>query len=362
MNNPSFTRKVLITVAIVAATILLLLFLGTVFRVILIVIAAVLVVVFYDAIARWLCHRLPLSMGWSRVVAVVGVLLVLGGVGWALAPYITDQSSQLSQQLPSSLQEAEQQVKQLPGGERAVQYLKQQNVTQELQKNSQKFFTAVFGFFGMLTDVYVILFMGFLILASPQVYVEGILHLIPKDRRKRGREVLNTLGQTLRSWLSGKLLSMLIVAVLTWVGLLIIGVPLALILGISAGLLAFIPNFGPLIALVLGVIIAATQGPQQMLWTALVYIVVQMVESNLITPVIQRRQVSLPMAMILFAQLVLGVYTGALGLILATPIFAIVMVLVKMLYVEDVLDDHEQLLSPEKDVKKKQSQNDREYA
>ena len=214
----------------------------------------------------------------------------------------------------------------------------------------------------MLTDIYVILFLGFLILASPQVYVEGILHLIPKDRRKRGREVLNTLGQTLRSWLSGKLLSMLIVAVLTWIGLLIIGVPLALILAISAGLLAFVPNFGPLAALVLGVLMAATQGPQQMLWTALVYIAVQVIESNLLTPVIQRQKVSLPIAMILFAQLVLGVYTGALGLILATPIFAIVMVLVKMLYVEDVLDDHEQTLAPEKAVKHQQSSGDHEYA
>lgn len=362
MNNPSFTRRVLITVAIVAATVLLLWFLGTVFRVLLIAIAAILIVVFYDAIARWLGRFLPISIGWRRLLAVVGVLLIVGGIGWALAPYVTSQAEQLSQQLPHSVQEVEQQARQLPGGQRLVEYVKQQNVTEEVQKNSQQFFSAVFGVFGVLTDIYVILFLGFLILAGPQVYVEGILHLIPKDRRKRGEEVLNTLGETLRSWLSGKLLSMLIVAVLTWIGLWIIGIPLALILAITAGLLAFIPNFGPLIALVLGVLVAATQGPQQMLWTALVYVAVQMIESNLITPVIQQQKVSLPMAMILFAQLVLGVYTGALGLILATPIFAIVMILVKMLYVEDVLDDHEQMLAPEKTVKEQQSNKDHEYA
>ena len=134
MNNPSFTRRVLITVAIVTATVLLLWFLGTVFRVLLIVTAAILIVVFYDAIARWLCHRLPVSMGWGRLIAVVGVLLILVGIGWALAPYVTSQAEQLSKQLPSSLQEVEQQAKQLPGGDRLVQYVKEQNMTEEMRK------------------------------------------------------------------------------------------------------------------------------------------------------------------------------------------------------------------------------------
>jgi predicted PurR-regulated permease PerM len=192
--------------------------------------------------------------------------------------------------------------------------------------------------------------MGFLIYATPQAYLSGIVHLVPKAGRSRTEEVLDTLGQTLRSWLSGKLLSMLIVAVLTWVGLWIIGLPFAVVLGLSAGLLAFVPNFGPLIALVLGVLVAATMGWQTVLWTALVYVGVQIVESNFLTPLIQRHKLSLPMAMVLFAQLVLGVFTGALGLILATPIFAIIMILVKMLYVEDVLEDRSFKLEPQKQV------------
>lgn len=353
MDSSTFTRRVLIVVGIVAATILILMFLGTSISVVLIAIAAVLVVVFFDGMARWLSNRLPLSIGWCRVVAVVGFLIVAGGIGWALSPYVSSQANQLSEQLPSSLQEVEQQVKQVPGGQKLVDYVKQEDFLKSLQSNSQKFFSVVFGFVGALGTLYVIVFMGLLILASPQVYVEGIVHLVPKSRRKRANEVLNILGQTLRSWLLGKLLSMLIVAVFTWVGLLILGVPLALILGIAAGLLAFVPNFGPIAALVLGVLVAATQGPQKMLWTAGVYILVQMIESNLLTPVIQRRQVSLPMALILFAQLVLGVYTGVLGLVLATPIFAIIMMLIKTLYVEDVLDDHEKMLAPEKKVMEK---------
>ena len=353
MNASQFTRQVLIVVGVVAATVLLLWFIGSAISVILLGFAAVLVAVFFDAIARPIHQRTPLSIKWSRLVAVVAFLVVVGGVGWALSPYVNSQADQLTEQLPTSLQEAEQQVKKLPGGKRVVQLVRQENFAKDIQENAQKFFSAIFGAFGILGNVYVILFMGFLILAGPQVYVDGVLHLIPKARRERGEQVLDTLGQTLRSWLSGKLLSMLIVAVLTWVGLWIIGIPLALILGIIAGLLAFIPNFGPIIALLFGTLFAATQGIDKMLWTAAVYTLVQIVESNLITPFIQRQKVSLPMALILFAQLVLGVYTGVLGLVLATPVFAILMVLVKMLYVEDVLDDHESLLAPEKVVQER---------
>ncbi len=355
MGSNYFVRRVLITVGITLAALLILLFIGTVFKVVLIAIAAVLVTVFFDSIARWLHHRMPISIGWSRVIAVIAFLIVLGGIVWALAPYVSNQAEQLSKQLPSSVDEVKKQLSQLPGGQQLIQYIEHKDFKKSLSSNAQEFFSAVFGVFGAFANAYIILFLGFLILASPQEYVNGILHLIPKSKRERGEEVLNTLGQTLRSWLSGKLLSMLIVAIFTWLGLWMLGLPLALILGITAGLLAFIPNFGPLIALGLGILIAATQGLDKMLWTTAIYIGVQMIESNLLTPMIQKHQVSLPMAMILFAQLVLGVYTGVLGLMLATPIFAIVLVLVKMLYVEDVLDDHENLLAPEEKVKEQQS-------
>ena len=356
MDYRQFAKQVLIVIGLVTGITLLLWFIGSIFSVLLIIIAAVLVAVFFDGIARWIADRTPLSIGWSRVVSVFGVLIVVGAVVWLLAPSVTQQADQLSEQLPSSVQEVEQRLSKNPWGEKVVQYVRQKDFTKNLGSQSQRFFSAVFGVFGVLADIYIIYFMGFLILATPQAYVSGIIHLIPKPQRERADEVLRTLGQTLRSWLAGKLLSMLIVAVLTWIGLMIIGVPLALVLAISAGILAFVPNFGPLAALVLGVLVAATQGTQTMLWTALVYVAVQVIESNLLTPMIQRNKISLPMAMVLFAQLVLGVFTGVLGLVLATPIFAIVMMLVKMLYVEDVLDDHEQLLKPEKVVQDRQQE------
>ncbi len=350
MRRQQFTERVLIVAAIGSLVILLLLFTGHIFSVILIVIAAVLVAVFFDSMARWLDHRLPISKGWCKLLAVVGFLVVVGSISWALLPYVTGQAQELQQQLPQSVEQVKKQLQQTTLGSQLVQYAEQQDVRERLTSNSKKFFSTVFGVFGVLADVYIILFMGFLIYAAPQPYLSGIIHLVPKSGRSRAETVLATLGQTLRSWLSGKLLSMLIVAVLTWGGLQIIGLPFAVVLAILAGLLAFVPNFGPLIALITGVLIAATISMQTVLLTAAVYVGVQIIESNLLTPLIQRHKLSLPMAMVLFAQLVMGVFSGALGLILATPIFAIVMILVKTLYVEDALDDHSFQLEPEKQL------------
>ena len=347
----SFVPRVLIATAIVAAVLLLLLFLGAIFRVILIVVAAVLVAAFFRGMGRWLAHHTTIPRGWSVLIAVIAFFVLVGSIGWALSPYVSGQVEELRQQLPNSMQEAKQQLRQTSWGDHVLSYIQENDPLQEARQNSGKFFSAVFGAFGVLGDIYIILFMGFLITASPKPYQQGIVHLLPKSRRDRAQEVLQTLGVTLRSWLAGKLMSMLIVAVFTWLGLWIIGIPLALILGIIAGILAFVPNFGPLFALLLGVIVALPYGMDKVLLTAVVYITAQVVESNFLTPLIQRHQISLPMAMVLFAQLVLGVFAGVLGLVLATPVFALVMVLVKMLYVEDVLGDDENLLEPEKKVK-----------
>jgi predicted PurR-regulated permease PerM len=130
---------------------------------------------------------------------------------------------------------------------------------------------------------------------------------------------------------------MLIVTILTAIGLYAMGMPLVLFLSVFAGVMAFIPNFGPIIALIPALLVAMTQSPTTALYVLILYMAVQVIESNLITPFIQREMVALPLAVIIVAQVVLGILVGGLGLILATPIVAIAMVLVRMLYIQDVL-------------------------
>lgn len=127
---------------------------------------------------------------------------------------------------------------------------------------------------------------------------------------------------------------MFVVFVLTAIGLAILGVPLWLVLALLAGLISFIPNFGPLIALIPAVLVGLMQSPQTALWIIGIYVLIQFIESNFITTIIQQKMIEMPPAIIISAQLILGALTGSWGLILSTPLTVVVIVLTKQLYIE----------------------------
>jgi predicted PurR-regulated permease PerM len=181
----------------------------------------------------------------------------------------------------------------------------------------------------------VVLFLGIFFTVSPGVYKKGIVQLIPKKGQKKGEDVLNKLDDNLKKWLKGKIFAMFIVFILTSIGLAILGIPLWLVLALIAGLLNFIPNFGPLIAMIPAVLVAFMQGPSTVAIVAVLYIVIQVVESNFITPMVQQKLVSIPPALIISAQLLISPLTGGWGLVLATPLMVIVMILVQELYIKE---------------------------
>ncbi|MEJ7698536.1 MAG: AI-2E family transporter [Pyrinomonadaceae bacterium] len=123
--------------------------------------------------------------------------------------------------------------------------------------------------------------------------------------RKRVREILYEIGETLSWWLIGKGASMLFIGVLTWIGLYIIGVPLALTLGLIAGLFSFVPNFGPILSAVPAILLAFIDSPTSALYVLILFVVVQLIESNLLTPMIERRTVELPPVLTIASQLAL---------------------------------------------------------
>ncbi len=151
--------------------------------------------------------------------------------------------------------------------------------------------------------------------------------------------MLAATGATLRWWLFGTLLKMIAVGLLTFVGLWALDVPLAMLLAIIAGLLDFVPYIGPIVAALPAILIGFTGGLELAFWVAVVYLIVQQLESLVISPVIYHRTVYMPPALTILAEVILLAMAGAIGLILATPLMALTIVLVKMLYVEQVLGD-----------------------
>ena len=155
-----------------------------------------------------------------------------------------------------------------------------------------------------------ILFLGIFFTVSPKTYQKGIVRLAPKRGRGKAEDIFDKLGHSLRNWLKGRIFSMCVVFILTAIGPVIIGVPMWTALALIAGLLNFIPNFGPLIALIPAVLVALMQGADTAATIAGLYILVQVAESNFITPAVQHKLINIPPALIIIAQLLVGTLTG----------------------------------------------------
>ena len=195
--------------------------------------------------------------------------------------------------------------------------------------------TVVIALFNALGNVLVIVFLGIAIAADPKSYRDGALRLVPPRHREKGARVLDGSGETLRHWLFGQLVTMAAIFLLTWAGLSFLGIGGALILGLQAGLLAFVPTIGPLIAGVVIVLSSLASGLNGLLGALGVYLAVQTAESYGLTPLIQRRALDLPAATIFAGQLLLGVLFGLWGVALALPLVAVIKVLLEELYIED---------------------------
>jgi predicted PurR-regulated permease PerM len=148
------------------------------------------------------------------------------------------------------------------------------------------------------------------------------------------RATFNEAGTTLRGWLLGQAIGMIVAGTLTWIGLMLLGVPLAGLLGTIIAVLNFIPVIGPMIGAVPAVLLALTQAPSLALWVVGLVILVQTVEGNFLTPMVQSRTADLPPALLLVTQVLTGALFGLLGVALAAPLSALGMVLVRRGYVE----------------------------
>ncbi len=336
----SFAQRALVAAGIFALLLVVLYFLKHVAYVLLIVFAGVLLSIFLSGLAMFLCHRTPLSRGWSLAVTLVLLLALAVGAGWLAGPGLATQLGQHIERIP----EAVDRIRGTLAGSAWVQALLERAPQPTAMLPSG---AAVMGglaaFFstsmGVLVNVLIVLIIGVYVAAAPGLYIENSLYLFPAGKRERAHEGLQAMGRVLRWWLVGRIASMTIVGVLTFIGLLIIGMPLAFALGLIAGLFSFVPYLGPIAAMIPAVLVGLVEGPALAGYVVLVFLTVQLVESNLITPLIQERAVSIPPALLITAQLLIGILAGLLGILVATPLTVSLIVAIQMLYVEDMLGE-----------------------
>lgn len=317
--------------------------------IVMIVFAAVLTAVLLRGAAARIGRLAGIGTGWGLLVVVVGLIALIGGLGWLRGPNLADQAVQLQEGMVRQFTAIRTQMQQTEWGRTLLDELPFGLGTDNAAGGANTgggagsviphlagiVAGALWSALGLLGTIFVIVVSALYIAAVPKPYVHGLVNLLPARRRAPARRVLDHIGDTLWGWLVGQFIDMLIVGALCGIGLALLGMPLAFILALIAALLNFVPYIGAIVGAVPAVLIALSIGWQEAMSVALLYFVVQTFEGNVTAPLIQQRTINLPPALTILSQTALGVIFGIAGVVLATPFTAAVIAMVQTLEKED---------------------------
>lgn len=286
------------------------------------------------------------KVGIPRVASALLVLLVVAGSFVVLFvftwPILQDQFSLIRREIPGALRDVDSWFRAQyeaitgevgePDGE--LSRLLRERLGREAANIVAGALPLLNTVVGALFGAFIVVFAGLYLAIDAPRYLTGIVKLVPPEGRPRFESALRAVGDDLRRWLLGTAFNMVMIGVLTTIGLIVLDIPAAFALGLIAGVLEFIPIFGPILSAIPAVAIALIISPADAIWVALLYTAIQQLESNVISPLVMQGVVRIPPALTLLVGALMAVLFGFLGLLLAVPILAATMVLVRRLYVE----------------------------
>jgi predicted PurR-regulated permease PerM len=319
-------------------TVLLLWIAGKVAHVFLLLFLGIMISLYLGALSGVLQRRVRIPSGWSLVAAV---LISLGGLAvlfYILVPPLIVQTRELVRVLPTYVTGWEAAIDRLvarvpalasvyePGQHKLLLALYDQ-VAGQFNDVVPK----VFGIVEVLISIFSVCVMGLYLALHPALYREWLIALFPPIHRDLVRDVLTDCGDSLRAYIVGLLLAMTFLATLTAIGLSVLHVPYALTFGVFTGLATIVPFFGTLLATALPVlfVIGGPDGGTRALWVVVVGIVVHLIEGNVVAPLIMSKKVDLPPVLTIVFVLIVGSLLGPLGLLVAVPGLAVIMVIVR---------------------------------
>ena len=319
--------------------------------------------------------RIPRGLGAALLVLLV--LGVLVGLGFLTAPQISRQAREIGEQLPQAVDQVRGWVERRVGGVaevlqgtdapaggaegRAADGTPEgagqerpgasqagdaepapqpgQGLAQQLSGVTRTFFSFFSSTISVLAGIVVVLFVSIFVAADPGLYHQGLMHLFPHRTRAKAGEVLSATATTLRRWLLMQLIAMVVIGAVTTGVLLLLDIRGAIALGLIAGLLEFIPYVGPILSAVPAIGMALLDSPEKAIWVAVAYTAIQQLEGVVLQPLLMKKGLELPPVLTILGQALLSIVFGFMGLLLAVPLIASVMIPVKMLYVRDVVGD-----------------------
>lgn len=309
------------------------------FDVLLILFAGILGAIVFTRLSNKIVNKTGWPYPLALTLVLLSLLVLMALASWQLAPEINRQFPELVSRLSEMANHVGEQVQQYGWVQKLFATQIEWSTLVPDSSKAIRTATGVFSAtFGMLGTLVLIIALSIFLAINPQLYIQGFLRLLPPRKRARMGEVLEQTGVILAAWLFSKFIAMLFIGGITALGLWLIGVPYAVTLAAIAGLLSFIPNIGPVLALIPALLVALMQGTSALLWVTGLYMGTQFFESYFLTPYLQQEVVEIPPGFALIMQVLFGIMAGALGVVLAVPITAAGMVMVRMLYVQDYLE------------------------
>jgi predicted PurR-regulated permease PerM len=306
-------------------------FFWSVYNAILMLILAILIAIMIHAPAQFLTRWMPFKLSFG--ITVTGFLAAIAGLFVAVIPQIVDQVSQLALQLPAATAALTNWFETIAGsGDRPTEL--PQRINEQIAEFVGRFVPFAFNLIAAVFGLIAVLVLAIFLAAQPEVYRNVILSIAPPQSRDKFARIYDEAGRNLQLWVVGKGFTMLGVGLVTYLGLLFFEIPGALALAALAAVLEFIPNLGPTLAAVPAIIAAFLISPVTALYVTIFYIVLQQIQSALTVPLVERRAVNIPSAVLLVWQLALAIGFGFLALFVATPLLAVIVVAVRILYYE----------------------------
>ncbi len=272
-----------------------------------------------DGGVRLLGRILPIGRGWRLLIVCLATIAFLVATFYTLGVQVTDQVAQLRATLEVQAVKLTSFLTAqgiMPGASDIS------GIAQQALSSVGRLTSWVGTALGALTTMFMILVIGLFVAMEPRVYERGVQWMIPRDHRDEFAITVDRMAFTLRRLLAGRLLGMVAEGILTWIALLLGGVPMALILGILTGLLAFIPNIGAFVSGVLMIAVGFSAGIETGVWAIATYFIVQTFDGYVLLPMVAKKTVDMPPALTLATQIMASALLGILGLALADPITA----------------------------------------
>jgi len=317
--------------------------------VLLLVFVATLGAVYVSAIADLLDRRFGVPRWAGLTIAVVGTLALLGGIGALILPPVFDQTQALVSGLPQTLTDIQNVLARWAGEypvlRRSELANPQSGLVSGLINDATDFVRGSFLPYlraggKLLIEAASVVVMALYLARQPGLYRDGIVHLVAPQYRPVAERILDDAAATLRAWIGGQLIAMVVLAGLTALGLWILGVPYWLAFGIFTGVVAIVPFFGTLVSTALPALFVVGSGNWlQVVAVLLLGVAVHVAEANFVAPLIMQRKVALPPVLTIASVLVMGTLLGVIGLVVAVPILAVTLVVVRHVLQGEIYGD-----------------------